>query len=201
MNAFRSGLIDTANQILINIFCHKRNHRCCTLCNRNKGRIERHVSIDLILLHALCPETFTASSDIPVTHVIHKALESSCCFRNLIMIEIIIHLDDHGVQLAEQPFIHDRKLIIIQGILRCIKVINICIEDEECISIPQGSHEFTLSFHNSLAVETVRQPWCGVNIEVPADRICTIGFKCIERIYGISFTLAHLLSVLILNVA
>ena len=100
MNTLRSGLVNAAHQILINILGHERNHRSCALGNRNKCGIKCHVSIDLILLHALCPETLTASSDIPVTHIIHKALQCSCSFGNLVMIQILIHFDNHGIQLA-----------------------------------------------------------------------------------------------------
>ena len=50
-------------------------------------------------------------------------------------------------------------------------------------------------------METVRKPWSGVDIEVPADRICTILSQCFKRIYCISLGLGHLLSVLILNMS
>ena len=49
-------------------------------------------------------------------------------------------------------------------------------------------------------METVRQPRCAVDIEVPADRICSVSLQCIERIYRISFGLTHLLTVFILYV-
>ena len=49
-------------------------------------------------------------------------------------------------------------------------------------------------------METVRQPGSRVDVEVPTDRICAVLFKGLERIYCISLTLTHLLSVFILNV-
>ncbi len=50
-------------------------------------------------------------------------------------------------------------------------------------------------------METVRQPWRAVYIEIPADRIRTVFFQRLKRVYRISLGLAHLLSVLILHMA
>ena len=50
-------------------------------------------------------------------------------------------------------------------------------------------------------METVRQPGCRVDVEVPADRICAVSFQRVEGIHGIPLTLAHLLAILILHVA
>ena len=47
-------------------------------------------------------------------------------------------------------------------------------------------------------METIRQPWCTIDIEIPADRICAVFFKCIKRIHCISLRLTHLLTVFIL---
>ena len=49
-------------------------------------------------------------------------------------------------------------------------------------------------------METVRQPRSTVDIEIPADRVCTISSQCVERINRIALGLTHLLAVLILNV-
>ena len=50
-------------------------------------------------------------------------------------------------------------------------------------------------------METIRQPWSTVDIEIPADCICSVGFQCLKRINGISFGLTHLLTVFILHMA
>ena len=50
-------------------------------------------------------------------------------------------------------------------------------------------------------MEAVRQPRSTVDIEVPADRICTVFLKCIERINCISFGFTHLLAIFILYVS
>ena len=50
-------------------------------------------------------------------------------------------------------------------------------------------------------METVRQPGCRVDVEVPADRIGAVLLQCIKRIYGVALGLTHLLAVLILYVS
>ena len=198
MDAFRSIFVNAANQVLVNILCHKRNHGRSSLCHINQSRVQSHISIDLVLLHALCPETFSAASYIPVAHIIYEFLQHSCSLRNPVIVQIIIHITDHGIHLGQQPFIHNRKLIVIQGILGCIKIVNVRIQYKECIGVPQGSHKLSLSLLNRLAMETVGQPGSAVDVKIPADSICSIGFQSIKRIYGISFGLTHLLSVFIL---
>ena len=83
--------------------------------------------------------------------------------------------------------------------LRRVKAVDIGIKHEKCIRIPQCPHELPLSFLNGLAMETVRKPRCGVNVEVPADRVRAISSQRLKRIYRVPFRLAHLLSLLILN--
>ena len=174
MDAFRCTLVDAAYQVLVNFFCHKRNHRCCYLAYSYQCSIKRHICIDFILLHALCPETFTTTSYIPVTHLIYKFIQCSCSFRNTIIAKIIIYSLNQCIEFGEKPFIHNGKFLIIQCIFGCIKFINICIQHEECISVPKCSKEFTLSFLYCLSMETVWQPWCGVDVEIPADCICSV---------------------------
>ena len=47
-------------------------------------------------------------------------------------------------------------------------------------------------------METVRQPGCRINIEIPADRIRPVSLQRLERIHRIALGLAHLLAVLVL---
>ena len=91
VDALRSRLIDGSYQVLVDLLCHERDHRSCCLTDRHECCVKSHVSVDLILLHALCPETLTASSYIPVAHVIHELLECSCCLRDAVVCKIIIH--------------------------------------------------------------------------------------------------------------
>src|SRR5699024_4436781 len=156
---------------------------------------------DLILFHSLCPETLTASSDIPVAHVVNKFLKRTGSFRDPVVSEMIVHVFYHSIHLGQEPLIHNGKLVILQFIFCGVKFIYIRIANEECVGIPQCSHELSLSFGHCFAVETVRQPRSAVDIEVPADRICAVCLKSLERIDCISLGLAHLLSVLILHMS
>ena len=99
VDALRSCLIDGSYKVLVDLLRHERDHRSCCLTDRHESCVESHVSVDLILLHALCPETLTASSDIPVTHVIHKLLKRSCCLRDAVVRKVIIHCLYRRIQL------------------------------------------------------------------------------------------------------
>ena len=91
VDALRSRLVDGSYQVLVDLLCHERDHRSCCLTDRHESCVESHVSINLILLHALCPETLTASSYIPVAHVIHELLECSCSLRDAVVRKVVIH--------------------------------------------------------------------------------------------------------------
>ena len=114
---------------------------------------------------------------------------------------MLIHLSDGRVQLRQKPLIHHRQFVIIQGIFRRIKVINIGVQHKERVSIPECTQEFPLSFLHRLAMEAVGQPGRGIDVEIPADRIPAVGLKGLEGIDSIPLTLAHLLAVLILDMA
>ena len=101
MNALRRGRIYLYYNVLIDLLCHERNHRCCRLADRHECSIKRHVSVDLIRLHAFRPETLTASSDIPVTHIIDELFKCTCSLRDPVITQIVIYGLDHGIHLGE----------------------------------------------------------------------------------------------------
>ena len=86
-------------QVLVNILCHEGDHGCGCLTDGHQCGVQRHVGIDLILLHTLCPETLTAASYIPVTHVINKALKCLCSLRDLVVCQILIYCFDRRIEL------------------------------------------------------------------------------------------------------
>ena len=100
MDTFRSSLINASYQVLVDILCHKRNQRCSNLGNGNQSGVKGHVSIDLILLHTFCPETLAASSDIPVTHLIHKFLKGSRTFRDSVVCKVVINCLYKSIQFT-----------------------------------------------------------------------------------------------------
>ena len=201
MNTFRCRAVKSAHEILVNTFRQKRNHRRGCFADCHKCCIQRHVCINLILLHSLCPETVAATAHIPVTHIIHKTLQCFCSLRNFVILQIVIHRFYCCIQTGQQPFIHNCKFIIIKCMLCWIKLVDLRIQNIKCIGIPKGTHEFTLSLDYCLSVETVRQPRRTVCIEIPADSICSVFFQCFKRVNGISLALTHLLPVFILYMA
>ena len=197
MHGLRRGCIDRANQILVNLLTHKRNHRRGRLRDRDQRRVERHKRIDLILLHALCPETVAAAAHVPVRHVFDKFLEYGSRLRNSVVREVLIRVADHAVHLREQPLVHDREFLVVERILGRVEVIDVRVEHVERVGIPERSEELSLPLAHSLLRELLREPRCRSGVEIPANRIRTEGFECLHRIDRIALRLGHLVAVLI----
>ena len=80
-------------------------------------------------------------------------------------------------------------------------MVDIGIEHEKGVAVPEGGEELPLSLDDSLIVETVRKPGRGVRVEEPADRVRPMAAESLHRVHRISLRLRHLLPVLILNMA
>ena len=199
MNTLRRVLVDTAHQIAIDFLRHEGNHGRGAFTDGHERGIKGHVRVNLILLHSLRPETLAASSHIPVAHLVHKVVQNPRRLRDSVIVQMIVHFLYGRVQLRQQPLIHNGKLLIIETVFGGVKVINIGIEHEKGIGIPKRTQELALSLLHRLAVETVGQPGCGIDIEIPADRIRAVGFQRFKGIHRIALALAHLLTVLILH--
>ena len=199
MHALRRALVNAAYQIAVNLLRHKRNHRRRRLGNRNKRSIQRHIRVNLILLHSLCPEALPATAHVPVAHLIHELLQCPRRLRNTVIPEIVIYCLHHAVQLGEQPPVHHGELLIVQRIFGCVEAVDIGIQDEKGIRIPKRTHELSLSLDNCLVMEAVRQPRCGIDIEIPADCVRAELLQRVKRVNRIPHRLAHLLAVFILH--
>ena len=175
MNAFRRGLINAADKVLVDRLRQEWYHGGCRLGDGHQCRIQRHVGRYLISLHAGGPVTLAAAAHIPVAHLVHKALQGLCRLGDAIVRQVVIHRLYGAVKAAQQPAIHYRQVVGVQSVFRRIKVINIGIQHKECVGIPQRANELALSLHYCLAVEPVGQPRGGIDIEVPADRIGAVG--------------------------
>ena len=197
MHGLRRRCIDCANQILVNLLAHKRNHRRSRLRDRDQRRVERHERIDLILLHALCPETVAAAAHIPVRHVVDKLLEHRSGLRNFICREIFVRIPHHAVHLREQPLVHDREFLVVERILGRVEAVNVGIEHIECVGVPERAEELSLSLANRILRELLREPRRGCRVEVPANRIGAEGIERLHRIDRIALRLGHLIAVLI----
>ena len=117
MNRFGSVFLDSSHNVLIDLLRHEGDHRSRALAEVLQRFIKGHVGVDLVLLHAACPETVPAAADIPVGHVVHKAFQRSCRFGNPVGVKVTVHVADHGIHTADQPFVHDRELIVIERVV------------------------------------------------------------------------------------
>ena len=116
MDTLGSGCIIASYQILVNILGHEGDHGCGCLTDVHQCGVQRHVGIDLILLHALCPETLTAASYIPVTHLIDEVLQSLGSLWDTVLVQIAVYFCNGRVQLGQQPLIHYGQFVVFQCI-------------------------------------------------------------------------------------
>ena len=200
MHGLRRRLVDAAHEVLVDGLRHERDHRRSGLDRRHERRVERHVGIDLVLFHALRPETAAAAAHVPVGELIDKLLQRLGGLGHMVAREIFIHVLDHRIEAREAPFIHDGQLVVVQRIFRRVEVVDVCIEHEERIGVPERAHELALTFLHRVVVEAVRQPGRTVLIEIPADGIGAVLAQGIHRVDGVALRLRHLLAVFILHV-
>ena len=100
VHALRRVFIQPSDQIQIDFLRHEGDHGRGKLCQGDQRGIQGHVGVDLVLLHALCPETLAASSHVPVAALVHEILQGSRRLGNLVVVQSGIHLGDQGVQAA-----------------------------------------------------------------------------------------------------
>ncbi|SCH04502.1 Uncharacterised protein [uncultured Ruminococcus sp.] len=189
MHAFRRRRIDAANQIAVNLLTHEGDHRRCELCYRNQRSIKRHIRAHLVIRHPLNPEALPVAPHIPVTQLIHKILQAAGRLWDPVVAQVSVQLRNQAIQFREQPAVHDRQLFRLQRILRRVKFIDIGIEHKERIGIPQCGKKLPLPFQNGFRVEAVRQPRCGVAVEIPTDCICAISFQRLEGVNRVALRL------------
>ena len=99
MDGLRRILVDAADEVAVD----------GRLDRRDKRRVERHIGVDLVLLHAFCPETAAAAADIPVRELIDELLKRLGGFRHTIVRKVVIDVFDHRVEAREAPFAAGRS--------------------------------------------------------------------------------------------
>ena len=99
MYAFGSCLVNASDHILIDLFGDERHHRCSHLAKSYDSGIKGHISVYLILAHALCPVSFSASSYIPVGQIVNKLLHCLCSLGDPVICQVLVGKLYHGVHL------------------------------------------------------------------------------------------------------
>ena len=81
-----------------------------------------------------------------------------------------------------------------------VELVDLRIEDEERVGVPQRAHVLAGRLVDGLGVEAVGHPRRGVVVEEPAHGVRALRVEHAPRIDGVADVLAHLLAVLILHV-
>ena len=129
----------------------------------------------------------------PVAHLLHKILQRPGSFWNPVILQMSVHRGDQGVETGQQPAIHHRQRLPVQGITGGVEIVDIGIEYKESVSVPQGGHKLALPLLHRLAVETIGQPGGGIAVEIPADGVRAIGIQRLKGIHRVALGFGHLL--------
>ena len=99
MDTLGSGLINASYKVLVNALGHKGNHRRRRLSGGDKGGVKGHIRRNLILGQTLYPVALPSAADIPVAHIVHKFLKSSCHLGYAVISQIVVYRFYHRVKL------------------------------------------------------------------------------------------------------
>ena len=197
VHALQGGGINLSHQILVNLLGHEGDHGGGGFGHGHQGGVQRHIGVDLVLLHTLGPETVAASAHVPVAHVVHELLEGSGSLGDHVVVQVGIHGLYHGIHLGQEPFIHHGQLVVLQGVIHGVEAVDIGVQYPEGVGVPQGSHELALSLGHGLVLVALGQPGGAAGVEEPADGVGPVGLQGIEGIHRVALGLTHLLSVLV----
>ena len=201
MDALLRVLLDSADQVLVDLLRHERDHRRGEKNRRLQAGVKRLIGVDLVLLHAVSPEAAAAAADIPVGKIIHKILQRLAGFGRPVGRHVFVNGPDRRVEPGEDPAVHHAQRRVVRLVLRRVELINVRVQHVERIGVPQRAEELSLSLLHGLAVEPARKPGGRAGEEIPSDRVRSIFAERVHRVDGISLRLRHLLSVLVLNKA
>ena len=85
--------------------------------------------------------------------------------------EVAEFMGYEGSMTTHQLTLEGRSRLVVTG-----------VEHVERVGVPQSTHKLSLTLYHSLAVEAVGQPRGRVDVEIPADSVCTVLCKCIKRV-------------------
>ena len=192
MHALGSGFIHAANQILINVLRHEGHEGRDDLGQGDQHVVQSGESGFLGVVHTLAPETLAAAAHVPVAQVIHKLGDGAGGFGDQEVGQVFIHGLDQLVQTAEDPLVHQGQLGILNGVILGIEVVDVGIQNKECVGVLQGGHELALAFVHSFIAETAGQPGSACGIEVPANGVRALLVEHRPRIDHVADVLGHL---------
>ena len=112
----------------------------------------------LLTGHALAPEPFPAPAHVPVAQLVHEGGQLPGTLRDPVIRQVVVHLGDQGVQLRQDPPVHQRQLGLLQRMRQRVKSVDLRVHREECVGILQRRQEFPLAFLHRFLAEAAGQP-------------------------------------------
>ena len=200
VHGFRLALVHLAHEVLVDGLRKEGRKGRGELGQGHKDRVERLVSGELVLRHAAAPVAVAAAAHVPVGELVHKVGQGAGRLGDLVGIQVLIHGLDERVELGEDPAVHDRARRGL-GIVLGVEVVDVGVEHEEGVGVPERAHVLALQFAYRLVGEAGGQPRRGRGVEVPAHGVRALLVQHVPGRDDVAQVLAHLDAVLVLHKA
>ena len=201
MHRFGRFGIERRHEVLIHHLRHEGRIGREELGKRCKDGVERRICRRLVLRHVAAPIAVAAAADVPIAEHVAKILDLARAVRDVVLREHPIDVAHHRVEAGEHPAVHEGELALFKLEFGRIVFIDLGIEREEGVGIPERALELTLHLADGFRPEAGRDPRRGVGVEVPSDGVGALLVEHRPGIDDVALVLAHLDAVLIVDVA
>ena len=200
MHGFFRFRIERGHEILVHLFGDKGSKGRRQFCQRHQNGVQRRVSRRLVLRHLLAPVALAAAAHVPVGEHVAKILQGARAVGDLVCGEPLIHPRDQSVEFGQDPAVHDAQSAGFQIVFARIVPVDLGIEHEKGVGVPERAHVFSLRFGHGLLVKAGRQPGRAGSIEIPTHGVGALLIQNAPRIYDVALMLGHFHAVFIVDV-
>ena len=193
-------LIEVRHEVLVHLLGDERRERRGELGEGDENGVQRGVRRRLVLRHLLAPVPLAAAAHIPVGENVHKILQRAGAVGNVVLVQPLVHRLNEGIELAEDKFIHQREFALFQIVLARVVLVDVRVQHEEGVAVPQRPHIAALRLRHRLGIEAGRDPRRARGVEIPAHRVGALLVEHAPRVDDVALVLGHLYAVFVVDV-
>ena len=200
VHGFGRFRIKGGDEVLIDLFGKEGSEGRGQLGEGDEHGVQRGVCRRLVFRHALAPIALAAAAHIPVGEHVGKFLQGAGGVGDVIGGEAFVYRPDEGIQLGQDPLVHQRQFAAFQIVFGRIVAVDIGVEGEEGVAVPQRAHVAALRFGHRLGIEAGRDPRGAGSVEVPADGVCPLLVEDGPGIDDVALVFGHFDAVFVVDV-
>ena len=186
MYGYRFVIEEFGYQIPVHTLRHERNVRGGYFAQRNEYGIKRGIRRRLVLGHSAAPVSLSAATNVPVGKFVREVLNISRRLESLVFGKSFIDYLYKSVEFGQYPLVHKREFAFFNIVFRRVVFVDVRVQHEKRVSVPERSHKFTLTFGNRLFVESRRKPRRAARVEVPSDSVRALFVENRPRVYNVA---------------